>query len=107
MTSDKVDRLAKARQKRGWTKEEIEAFAKRRALELEDISEGSDEPGHLASGTQKSIEEICKDNDDQLTLDSDKQTTPQKGEVDLATARETASSLAEQIKARMKKKGRS
>ncbi len=40
-----------------------------------------------------------------LTLDSDKQTTPQKGEVELATARQTASALAEQVKARMKEKG--
>ncbi len=70
MTSDNVDRLAKARQKRGWTKEEIEAFAKRRARELKDISEGTEEPGYLASGTQKSIEEICKEKDDDEQTDT-------------------------------------
>lgn len=62
--SDKVDRLAKARQKRGWTKEEAEAFAKRRAKELKGVSENTEEPDYLASGTQKTIEDICEEDID-------------------------------------------
>ncbi|USD22567.1 hypothetical protein MJO52_05390 [Microbulbifer variabilis] len=60
---DKVKRLAEARQKKGWTQKEIEEFAKRRSHELKKISEDIEEPDHLTSGTQKSIEEICKDDD--------------------------------------------
>lgn len=62
--SDKVKRLSEARQKKGWTKEEIEEYAKRRSRELKEISENVDEPDELASGTQKNIEEICKDDEE-------------------------------------------
>lgn len=62
--SDKVKRLSEARQKKGWTKEEIEEYAKRRSRELKEISENVDEPDELASGTQKTIEEICKDDEE-------------------------------------------
>ncbi|MFA0811024.1 hypothetical protein [Microbulbifer epialgicus] len=60
---DKMKRLAEARQRKDWTQKEIEEFAKRRSRELKKISEDTEEPDHLASGTQKSIEEICKDDD--------------------------------------------
>lgn len=60
---DSVKRLAEARQKQGWTQKEIEEFAKRRSRELKEISKDTEEPDDLASGTQKSIEEICQDDD--------------------------------------------
>jgi len=59
--TDDVKRLAEAKQKKGWTQKEIEEYAKRRSAELKDIVENVDEPDYLASGTQKTIEEICKD----------------------------------------------
>jgi hypothetical protein len=59
--SKNIKRLAEAKQKKGWTQEEIEEFAKRRGRELKKISESVDEPDYLASGTQESIEDICKD----------------------------------------------
>lgn len=59
--NDEIKRLSEARQKAGWTQEEIEAFAKRRRRELEDISKQAIEPGYLASGTQKSLDEIFQD----------------------------------------------
>jgi len=62
--SDKIKKLSQARQKKGWTQEEIEEFAKRRVRELEKISEETDEPDYLASGTQKAVDEICEDDDD-------------------------------------------
>jgi hypothetical protein len=61
--SKKIKRLAEARQKKGWTQKEIEAFAKRRAEELKKTSEETEEPDHLASGTQTPAED--KDNDDE------------------------------------------
>lgn len=60
---NKIKRLAEARQKKGWTQKEIEAFAKRRAKELKRISEETEEPDDLASGTQTPVED--KDNDDE------------------------------------------
>jgi hypothetical protein len=62
--SDNIKRLAEAKQKKGWTKKEIEEFAKRRAQELKEISKNTDEPDYLASGTQKTVEEICNDDDE-------------------------------------------
>ncbi len=59
--NDNIKRLAEARQKKGWTQEEIEEFAKRRSRELKEISDNVNEPDYLASGTQKTIEEICED----------------------------------------------
>lgn len=50
--SDNIKRLAEARQKKGWTQEEIEAFAERRAKELKKISGNNNEPDYLASGMQ-------------------------------------------------------
>lgn len=61
--SDEIKRLAEARQKKGWTQEEIEAFAKRRAKELKKISEETEEPDYLASGTQTPAEDK-KDDDE-------------------------------------------
>ncbi|WP_193359408.1 hypothetical protein [Hahella chejuensis] len=43
--------------------EEVGEFAKRRSRKLKKISESVDEPDYLASGTQKSIEDICQDNE--------------------------------------------
>lgn len=60
---NKIKRLAEARQKKDWTQKEIEAFAKRRAKELKRISEETEEPDDLASGTQTPAED--KDNDDE------------------------------------------
>ncbi|HEY0682384.1 MAG TPA: hypothetical protein VGD45_08645 [Steroidobacter sp.] len=54
---DKIKRLAEARQKKSWTQKEIEAFAKRRAKELKKISEETEEPDYLASGTQTPAED--------------------------------------------------
>jgi hypothetical protein len=62
---DNVKPLVEARQKKGWTQEKVEEFARRRKRELKDISENADEPDYLASGTQKSIEEICRDDDEE------------------------------------------
>jgi len=59
--NDNIKRLAEAKQKKGWTQKEIEEFAKRRSRELKEISDSVDEPDYLASGTQKTIEEICED----------------------------------------------
>ena len=64
-------RLAEARQKKGWTKKEIEAFAKRRSEELKEISKTAEEPDYLASGTQKTIEEICEDDDEETDKTDD------------------------------------
>lgn len=61
--SDKIKRIAEARQKKGWTQEEIKEFAKRRSKELKNITKDNEEPANLASGTQKTIEEICKDDE--------------------------------------------
>ena len=61
--TDDIKRLAEAKQKKGWTQKEIEEFAKRRSRELKEISKNADEPDYLASGTQKTIEEICKDDE--------------------------------------------
>lgn len=55
--SDEIKRLAEARQKKGWTQEEIEAFAKRRAKELKKISDDTEEPDYLASGTKTPAED--------------------------------------------------
>ncbi|MCO1336819.1 hypothetical protein MO867_21050 [Microbulbifer sp. OS29] len=60
--NEKVKRLAEAKQKKGWAQKEIEEFAKRRSRELKEISKGI-EGDYLASGTQKSIEEVCQDDD--------------------------------------------
>ncbi len=62
--TDNIKRLAEAKQKKGWTQKEIEESAKRRRRQLKDISENIEEPDYLASGTQKSIEEICDDEKD-------------------------------------------
>ncbi|MGH1487337.1 MAG: hypothetical protein ACRBCI_14075 [Cellvibrionaceae bacterium] len=62
--ANNIKRLAEARQKKGWTQLEIEEFAKRRSKELKRISQEIEEPDYLASGTQKTIEEICKDEKD-------------------------------------------
>ena len=59
--ADNIKQLSEARQKKGWSKEEAEEFAKRRSKELREISEKNKEPDYLASGTQKSIKEICSD----------------------------------------------
>ncbi len=61
--SDKIKPLAEARQKKGWTQKEIEEFAKRRSKEIDNISKDIEEPDYYASGTQKTIEEICKDDE--------------------------------------------
>lgn len=61
--SNDTKRLAEARQKKGWTQEEVEAFAKRRAKELNNISDKNEEPDYLASGTQKPVED--KNNDEE------------------------------------------
>jgi coproporphyrinogen III oxidase-like Fe-S oxidoreductase len=63
--SNDIKRLAEARQKKGWTQEEIEAFAKRRAKELKRSSENSEEPDYLASGTQTPAEDKDNDNDEE------------------------------------------
>ncbi|WP_347332946.1 hypothetical protein [Marinimicrobium locisalis] len=63
--SDEIYRLAEARQKRGWTKQEIEAFAERRARELRSAAERLAEPEYLASGTQKTIREMVEDESDE------------------------------------------
>ena len=60
---DEIKRLAEARRKKGWTQKEIEAFAKRRAKELKKISEETEEPDYLASGTQRSAEDQEDDDD--------------------------------------------
>ncbi len=65
--ANNIKRLSEARQKKGWTKKEIEEFAKRRSAELKKISQDVEEPDYLTSGTQKTIEEIC--NDDKETND--------------------------------------
>lgn len=62
--SDNVKKLSEARQKKGWTQKEVEEFARRRSLELGKISEETDEPDYLASGTQQSLEETCRDDDE-------------------------------------------
>jgi len=59
--ANNIKQLAKARQKKGWTQKEIEEFAKRRSAELKKISQEVEEPDYLASGTQKTIEEIGRD----------------------------------------------
>lgn len=59
--NDNIKRLAETKQKKGWTQKEIEDFAKRRSHELKEISESNNEPDYLASGTQKTIKEICED----------------------------------------------
>ncbi|OZG71678.1 hypothetical protein BTA51_18700 [Hahella sp. CCB-MM4] len=59
--SGNIKRLAEAKQKKGWTQEEIEEFAKRRSRELKKVSESVGEPDYLASGTQKAIDNICQD----------------------------------------------
>jgi hypothetical protein len=61
---EQIKRLSKARQKKGWLKKEVEGFARRRSRELNNISENVDEPDELASGTNKTIEEICRDNEE-------------------------------------------
>ncbi|MEX0730701.1 MAG: hypothetical protein WED00_09865 [Aquisalimonadaceae bacterium] len=58
-----IKRLAEARQKKGWTREEMEKYAKRKSAEYKKIAQEHEEPDCLASGTQKSIEEICTDDD--------------------------------------------
>ena len=54
---DQIKKLAEARCKKGWTPNEIEVFAKRRAKELKKISEETKEPDYLASGTKKLAKE--------------------------------------------------
>ena len=61
--ADNIKRLAEARQKKGWTQKEIEEFSERRSRELKEVSKDADEPDYLASGTQKTIEEICQDDE--------------------------------------------
>ena len=61
--ADNIKQLSEGRQKKGWTKKEIEDYAKRRSEELKEISEETEEPDYLASGTQKSIQEICSDDE--------------------------------------------
>lgn len=62
--TDNIKQLAEARQKKGWTQQEIEEFAKRRGKEIKKISQEIEEPDYYASGTQKTIEEICDDEKD-------------------------------------------
>jgi len=57
--ADNIKQLSKARQKKGWAKEEIADYAKRRSAELKEISEEIEEPDYLVSGTKKSIKELC------------------------------------------------
>lgn len=61
--NSEIERLAEARQKKGWTEKEIEEFAKRRAKELKRIAEEVEEPDYLASGTQVPAKE--KDSDEE------------------------------------------
>ena len=60
---EKIKRLAEARRKKGWTKKQIEEYVKRKSPEYKEIAERNGEPDYLASGTQKTIEEICKDDE--------------------------------------------
>lgn len=53
--------LSTARRKKGWSLEEIESYAKRRSAECKKVASKKEEPDYLASGTQKSIEDICDD----------------------------------------------
>ena len=59
--TDNIKRLSEVRQKKERTQKEIEEFAKRRRRQLKEISKNIEEPDYLASGTQKTIEEICND----------------------------------------------
>ncbi len=61
MMADKIESLAEARQKKGWAQKEIKEFANRRSKELKEVSPDVDEPDYYASGTQKTIEDICDD----------------------------------------------
>ena len=61
--TENIKQLTEARQKKGWTQEEIEAYAKRKSAEYKKIAGKNEEPDYLASGTQKSIDEICRDDE--------------------------------------------